>query len=33
MYSKFTDPLVDFDKQNHWKTVTAEEFYTGNQDK
>ena len=27
MYSKFTDPLVDFDKQNHWKTVTAEEFY------
>ena len=29
MYSKFTDPLVDFDKQNHWKTVTAEEFYTG----
>ena len=29
MYSKFTDPLVDFDKQNHWKTVTAEEFYRG----
>lgn len=29
MNSNFTDPLFDFDKKNQWKTVTAEEFYTG----
>lgn len=29
MYSKFSNSPLDFDKKNQWKTITAEEFYTG----
>lgn len=29
MYSKFSNSPLDFNKKNQWKTITAEEFYTG----
>lgn len=29
MYSKFSNSPLDFDNKNQWKTITAEEFYTG----